>query len=63
MKNKQQQELINDLVVLLRDACALARRLEHASDTGEGIDLALSVQTHLRQVRGNLDTYMPAPSH
>ena len=57
--NAEAKALLDDLLVVLRDACALARRLERVSTNGETIDLALLVRSHLNQARGNLDAYKP----
>lgn len=47
--------LVDDMLVLLRDACALASRLERVSANSEIIDLALLLRSHLNQAHGNLD--------
>jgi hypothetical protein len=59
--NREDKALVADLLVLLRDACALAHRLERTSANGKTIDLALTVRSHLNQARGNLDAYSPPP--
>ena len=59
--NAEAKALVDDLLVVLRDACALASRLERVSANGETIDLASLVRSHLNQARGNLDAYNPPP--
>jgi len=59
--NADAEALVADLLVLLRDACALAHRLERASASSETIDLALVVQSHLNQARASLDAFTPPP--